>query len=132
EIEDLYNLENETVSVDYTTISPDRYLAEIEIEEEALGQWYTTAGERYKTEQAVSLTYLPFSFTETATKIALDDREISTYYEQHEAPYQTPESRNARHILLKAAPSDAEEVRQKQRGIAEEVLEKLRAGADFV
>ncbi|MBE0582175.1 MAG: SurA N-terminal domain-containing protein, partial [Desulfofustis sp.] len=132
EIEDLYNLENETVSVDYTTISPDRYLAEIEIEEEALGQWYATAGERYKTEQAVSLTYLPFSFTETATKIALDDGEISTYYEQHEAQYQTPESRNARHILLKAAPSDAEEVHQKQRGIAEEVLEKLRGGADFV
>ncbi|SHH89787.1 SurA N-terminal domain-containing protein [Desulfofustis glycolicus] len=131
EIEDLYNLENETVSVAYTVVAPDRYLAGIEIDEEALKQWYDEAGDRYKTEAAVKLTYLPFSFTETAAKISLDDEEISAYYDQHQTQYQTVESRNARHILLKAAPDADEAIHQQQRSLAEEVLTKARAGEDF-
>jgi peptidyl-prolyl cis-trans isomerase D len=131
EIEDLYNLENETVSIAYTVVSPERYLAEIDITEEALRQWYEGAGDRYKTEEAIKLTYLPFSFTETAARIAIDDEEISAYYERHKTQYQTAESRNARHILLKAAPDAGDQVHQQQRSIAEEVLAKARAGEDF-
>lgn len=132
EIDDLYNLENETVATDYTILSPETYAAHVEVTAEALEQWFESAGEHYKTEEMVRLIYLPFSFQDTAEKISLEDEEISSYYEQHQGQFRVPESRQARHILLKADPADAEEIHRQQRRIAEEVLEKARNGEDFV
>ena len=131
EIEELYNLEKETVSVSYVSVSPERYLAEISVDEEELKQWYLDNDEAYKTEKQVQLTYLPFTFSDIGARITIEDDEITNYYDSHLTDYQIPEKRHARHILFRATPEDSEEIHQNQQQKAAEVLEKARGGEDF-
>ncbi len=131
EIEDLYKLENEKVSVFYTIISPASYLADIEVQESDLEAWYKQNGERYQTAKMVQLTYLPFTYEENAKKITIDEAEVKAYYDQHLTDYQIPEKRQARHILFKATPNDSDEVHQKQLRKAEEIRALAQKGENF-
>ena len=131
EIEELYNLEKETVSVSYVVLDPDTYLDAVEVTEEDLAKWYEANGQNYKTEREVKLGYLPFLYQDIGAKITVEDDEISSYYDQHITEFQIPEKRHARHILFRASPDDPEEIHQKKQAKAEEVLEKVRNGEDF-
>ena len=131
EIEDIYNLEKETVSVSFLVVDPETYQADIEINEQDLEQWYKDNGDSYKTEKQVKLTYLPFTFDDVGAKITIDEGAVDTYYDQHLTDYQIPEKRHARHILFKASPDDSEETHQQQMQKAEEVLEKAKSGEEF-
>lgn len=131
EIEDLYNLEKETVSVSYVILSPDSFLAEVEVTDEDLELWYQTAGERYQSETLIKLTYLPFSYEAIGNKVTIEEADIQAYYDQHLTEYQIPEKRHARHILLKATPEDSAEIHQKQQSEAEIIREKASNGEDF-
>ncbi len=131
EIEELYNLEKETVSVSYVVFDPDAYLDAIEVTDEELTKWYETNGENYKTEKEVKVGYLPFLYQDIGAKITVEDDEIASYYDQRITEFQIPEKRHARHILFRAAPEDPEEIHQKQQTRAEEILEKAKSGEDF-
>ena len=131
EIEELYNLEKETVSVSYVVLDPGTYLDAVEVTEEDLAKWYEANGQNYKTEREVKLGYLPFLYQDIGAKITVGDDEISSYYDQHITEFQIPEKRHARHILFRASPDDPEETHQKKQAKAEEVLEKVRNGEDF-
>ncbi|THB77972.1 MAG: hypothetical protein D6B25_05495 [Desulfobulbaceae bacterium] len=131
EIETLYKLEKETVSVSYVKISPDTYLETIQIEPADLEQWYETAGERYKSAPKVKLTYLPYDYKSIGDKIEIDETDIETYYQEQLANYQLPEKRRARHILITFEDSSPTEYRDLKLKKANEILEKARAGEDF-
>ncbi|NNF46678.1 MAG: hypothetical protein HKN69_07890 [Desulfofustis sp.] len=131
EIEELYNLEKETVSVAYVVFDPDNYLDEIKISDDELATWYEANGDRYKTEKKVKLGYLPFLYEDIGARIAVEEEEISSYYDEHLTEFQVPEKRRARHILFRAAPDDPDGIHQQQLAKAEEILEKAISGADF-
>jgi peptidyl-prolyl cis-trans isomerase D len=131
EIEELYNLEKETVSVSYVVFNPDTYMDEIEIIDDELATWYEANGDRYKTEKQVKLGYLPFLYEDIGARITVEEEEISRYYDEHLTEFQVPEKRRARHILFRAAPDDPEETHEQQLTKAEEILEKATSGEDF-
>ena len=131
EIEDLYNLEKETVSVSYVVFSPDTFIDDIKISDADLASWYQENGNRYLTEPKIQLAYLPFAFKDIGDKITVDESAIKEYYDQHLPQYQLPEKRGARHILFKATPEDSTDVHEAQRLKAEEILTRARAGEDF-
>ena len=131
EIEDLYNLEKETVSVSYVVFSPDTFIDDIEISDTDLASWYQENSNRYLTEPKIQLTYLPFAFKDIGDKITIEDSAIQEYYDQHLPEYQLPEKRGARHILFQATPEDSTDVHEAQRLKAEEILSRARAGEDF-
>lgn len=131
EIEDLYKLDKEEVSVFYTIISPADYLADIQVDAGELEAWYKQNGERYQTARMVRLTYLPFTYESSADKITIEEGDISSFYNQHLTDYQIPEKRHARHILFKAGADDSEDLHQQQRSKAEEVLALAKKGDDF-
>ena len=131
EIEELYNLEKETVSVSYIAFDPDTYVDRVDPTEEELAKWYQENGENYKTEKQIKLEYLPFLYSDIGSKITIEEEAVSSYYDQHITEYQVPEKRHARHILFRATPEDSEETHQTQLAKAEEILEKARGGEDF-
>ena len=131
EIEDLYNLEKETVSVSYTAVSPETFVADIEVNDEALEAWYQDASNRYLTDPMIQLTYLPFAYKDIGDKITIEDSDIQGYYDQHLPEYQIPEKRAAKHILFKASPEDSAEVHQAQKLKAADILEQAKGGEDF-
>ena len=131
EIEDLYNLEKETVSVSFAVIDPESLIDEVTVNEEELAAWYEANGDAYKTEKEVQLSYLPFLYNDIGSRITIEEEQVSSYYDAHITEYQIPEQRHARHILLRATPEDPEETHQKQLARAEEVLAKAQNGEDF-
>lgn len=131
EINDLYNLEKETVSVSFAVIDPDSYIDEVTLDAEELAAWYEANGDAYKTEKEVQLSYLPFLYSDIGARITIEDEQVSSYYDDNITEYQIPEKRHARHILFRAAPEDPEETHEKQRARAEEVLVQAQSGEDF-
>lgn len=131
EIEELYNLEKETVSVSYVAFSPLPYIDGVEVNDTDLEQWYQEHGDSYKTEKEIQLRYVPFLFDDIGAKITISDDELKQYYDENLSDYQKPEGRHARHILLKAGSADSDETHQQQKAKAEEVLAKARSGEDF-
>jgi peptidyl-prolyl cis-trans isomerase D len=131
EIEELYNLEKETVSVSYVVFDPADFLDEIEVKDDELAAWYETNGDRYRTEKQVKLGYLPFLYEDIGTRITVEEDQISSYYDDNLTEFQVPERRRARHILFRAAPDDPDDIHQEQLAKAEEILEKARSGEDF-
>jgi peptidyl-prolyl cis-trans isomerase C len=61
----------------------------------------------------------------------VSDDEVAAAYKENLHRYQTPESVQARHILIKVAPSASEEQRAAARRRIEAIREQLRGGADF-
>ncbi|MEE4164668.1 MAG: SurA N-terminal domain-containing protein, partial [Desulfocapsaceae bacterium] len=131
EIEELYNLEKETVSVSYVVFSPETFLEEVEVNDQDLAAWYQDAGDRYLTEPQVQLTYLPFSFNDIADRITIEAAAVQDYYDQHLPQYQIPEKRKARHILFTATPEDSTDVHEAKQSKAEEILKRAQDGEDF-
>ena len=131
EVEELYNLEKETVSVSYVAFDPDTYEPQITMSEDELAAWYESNGDRFKTEKEVQLGYLPFLYNDIGAKITVEDDQVRAYYDEHLTEFQVPEQRHARHILFRAAPGDPEETHRSQQAKAEEILERARGGEDF-
>jgi len=131
EIDELYNLEKETLSLSYVAVDPASFIDEITIDDKELATWYEANGSAYETEKEVQFNYLPYLYLDIGEKITIEDEQISGYYDEHLTEYQIPEKRHARHILFRAAPEDSEETHQSQLAKAEEVLEEARAGEDF-
>jgi peptidyl-prolyl cis-trans isomerase D len=131
EIQEVYSRENEKVAVKYIKISPDQFVDQVTIDDEALMTWFETVKENYKTEPQVKLKYLSFTYDNVGSKIDIDSSKIEEYYRNNIAEFQDPEQRHARHIILQATEEDSPERHQEQARKAEEVLELAKKGQDF-
>jgi len=63
--------------------------------------------------------------------ISVTDADIRAYYDQNVERFNVGESVRASHILITVAPEAGDAERQRARVKADELLNKLRAGADF-
>ncbi len=131
EIEDLYNLEKATVAVNYVTINKDDFKDTVEVNDEALAEWYATVEDNYKTAPQIKLKYLDFSYGTVGEKVTLDEATIEKYYQENTAEYTTKEQRRARHILFKADENSPEEVHDEQLKKAQEIRDMALKGSDF-
>ncbi|HUV37919.1 MAG TPA: peptidylprolyl isomerase [Patescibacteria group bacterium] len=59
------------------------------------------------------------------------EQELMAYYNEHIDWYTEPEKVRASHILLKFNPGDDDKVRAEKKAGAQELLEKVRGGANF-
>ncbi len=131
EINNLYTLENETVSVEFIKASPADYINDVKPTDEQLASWFATNKDNYKSEPQFKLRYLSFTYDGIGDKVTIDDTDIGKYYQTNIANYQTPESRTASHILLKADSTHDEATHSEKQNKAQEVLTLVEAGDDF-
>jgi len=73
--------------------------------------------------------------TRFAEDVNITEADANEYYEQYKSRYQTPEQVQASHILIKPDTSDPNtdpnEAKSTAKAKAEELLEQIKAGADF-
>jgi len=131
EVEELYRQDNEKVAVTFTKITPDQFKSEVKVDEAQLATWFETAKENYRSEPQMKLKYLDFSYAEVGKKIPVDETRIAAYYNDNIASFTTPEKRHARHILLKASPSDSEAIHKEKSDQAEQIAKLALASDDF-
>jgi len=131
EVEEIYSQMNEKIQLDFTKLSPETFIAKVEVNDELLAAWFEKEKDNYKTDPEIKVKYLAFTFEGVGNKIEIDNSKIEQYYQANLSDFQIPEQRKARHILLKAGENESEETHQDKRVIAEEVLTRAREGADF-
>ena len=131
ELEDLYTLEKETVTVAFAKISPELFTGKVHVTDQDLGVWFDSNKESYKTDPQLKLQYLSFDFNQIAKKITIDDASVQKYYESNSSSFTVPEQRHARHIDFRVDKDAPEGVDAAQRKKAEEILQMAKAGKNF-
>lgn len=131
EINELYMIENETVSVNYVAVSPKLFNDSVQATEAELSEYFEQHQDNYKTAPQYKLDYITFNYDALGEKVTIDDAAVEQYYNDNLSSYQTPERRHARHILFRVTDTDSEELHDKQQKKAEEVLAIAKSGGDF-
>ncbi len=109
EIQEIYSQQNEKIALRYVQISPDQFVDQVNIDDQAVKAWFETVKENYKSEPQIKLKYLPFTYDNVGSKIAIDANKIEQYYHDNIDQFKIPERRHARHILLQATENDSAE-----------------------
>lgn len=116
---------------DLALLTADRFIDDVEVSEAEIEREYEDNSDRYRTPERLKVEYVELSVEDLASSISLTDKEIEEAYERNKDRFSTDPVRRASHILIET-PSDAgEQERREAREEADELLEQLRAGADF-
>lgn len=131
EINDLYKLEKESISLQFVHLTPDSFSDKITPTEEELKTFFEESKENYKTEPRIKMQYILFDYQDIASQMTIDEDVAKEQYQKDINLYNTPETRHARHILFTADQKATPEVLEEKRKKAEEILELARNGNDF-
>jgi peptidyl-prolyl cis-trans isomerase D len=130
EISDQFNFDNKEIKIEYVSFNGIDFKEQVETAEEELKLYYEENKENYLTEPQVKLNFLVFPYV-PEKKPEINDEELEAFYRQNYNRYSIPEQRSARHILIKTAEEDTEDILSEKRVRAEQVLELARSGEDF-
>jgi len=119
-------LAGEEIRLASGTLRPEDFRDRVRLSEEALGRYYDEHRETYRPGPQVRLQYLLFARAEDAAAVQVTEEDIAARYAAEDARFNRPETRRARHILLQR-----DEDATARRLLAEQLLQQLRAGADF-
>ncbi len=109
----------------------DDYAAKVNPNDEQLLAYYERNAQAFEVPENARVEYLVLSGDAVARQIEVSEQDARAYYEQNKARYGTPEERRASHILIGVEPGASEAQKNAARARAEELLAKLKAGADF-
>lgn len=130
EVLEEYAKRNEKVKIQYTIINlttiPDTEITNAEVE-----AYFNEHREDYRLPPRVKARYLLITPDDIQEDTGTTQEEIRSYYDKNIGSFQEPERVKLRHIMI-AIPTNADTkiLEEKQRE-AEEILKKLKEGADF-
>jgi peptidyl-prolyl cis-trans isomerase D len=132
-------LQNEQREIDYITIKSSAFLASVKVSDADIQKWYDEHKAEYTTPESVDLEYIELKLADVEKNISVSDDALKGFYEQVKERFVAPERRLARHILIAVEGSDdASKTAAEQKvaddaakKTADEVLVKLKSGADF-
>ncbi len=131
EIQNLYNQEKETVSVQFVRISSDTFKKGIQVDKGKLKKWFDSVKDNYRSEPLLKLRYIVYNYDSLGEKTTISPEEIQSYYTDNISAYQAPEQRHARHILLLAGEKDDPTVHEEKKKKAAEIKQLLKENTDF-
>ncbi len=105
------------------------YLARVNVDEDAIGEYYEANKESFRQPEQVRIAYVELGLETLARGIEIDEQSLRDYYEQNRRAFATGKAeRRARHILIKV---DADTPDAEARKKAEEALARVRSGEPF-
>jgi peptidyl-prolyl cis-trans isomerase D len=126
EIQRARALQNEQREVRYALLSPDKYSADIQVDDAAVQSYYKAHQAQYMTPESAHLQYAELRLDQLASQVTASDADLQAAYEKNKDRYNEPEKRHGRHILIPIGKDDAAARKQ-----AEDVLAQAKAGKDF-
>ncbi len=82
---------------------------------------------RFQSRETVSFEYVVLDVAAAAQSVTLAADDLRKYYDENVARYETPQERNARHILVKVDASASADDKAKARTKAEGLLQQIKA-----
>lgn len=127
ELDQRFAFNNTEIKLAYATLLATDFGKEVQVEAEALQAYFDGHKEAYKSAPQVKIKYLAFSVAQAMADLVITDDQILDAYQKNSSTYERPETRTARHILLKTDGNNDEA----QLARAEELIAKLKAGGSF-
>ena len=130
EIKQRFHEQNDSVKVQWTAVDSNRFRSQVEASPEQLQEYFDSNLIRYRHAERRPLKIMTVSPDAADKEYEISDTEIELYYSQNQYRFEQPERVKLRHILFMTTDKSEEET-EEARTKADEVLEQLRAGADF-
>ncbi len=131
QLDQMLRLDLQQRELSWLQIPANDFIAQLDISDAEIEQWYQANQERFQTPEQVRLDYLELRAEDFFRDIDVDEEELRIRYESRIDTYRSPEERRASHILVQIedSPSDAQVRSARQR--AEQILARIRDGEDF-
>jgi len=132
ELKAAFHRENDKVNLNLVWISPALVESKVKVTDEELKEFFDKNVEQFRIPDKVSLRYLQFDPARYEDKIGpLGEDELQRYYRRNLDQFEIKEQVKAAHILLRVDENADAETVQKRKELAEDLLKKLKDGADF-
>jgi peptidyl-prolyl cis-trans isomerase D len=131
ELSDVFFLRNQKLKIDYLEFSQSEITEEVPVSDEEARAYYDKNPEKYRVDEMARAQYIVFDPQEFVGRMDIAPEDIQDCYNADLERFTEPQQVRARHILLKADKQAEPEKAQAVRKQAEELLEKIKKGADF-
>ena len=131
EAEQEYWREHQQVNVRYATLVPSLFEAEVSVSDDDVKTFYESNKESYREPERRRIRYVTVTPEPFQVAREFTDDEIRDYYDSQPESFVQDEQARARHILFRLPENASPEREERVRSLAEDVLGKLRNGADF-
>lgn len=130
-VEQGLRLQGQERSLRYLRLPMARYFETAAVSPEAVTAFYEENKARFVEPEQIRLQYLELSLDTLAAGLQASDAEIEEYYAAEKARLTIEEQRRARHILIQLEEGASEEAVAAARSKADDLVKRLREGADF-
>jgi peptidyl-prolyl cis-trans isomerase D len=127
ELENEFKRRNEKVKLAVVSFPADKFREGLEATDAELAAYYEAHKNELKIPEKRKVKYALVDMQAIRDRIQISPQDIQRSYEDNQQQYSTPEQVRASHILLKTEGKDDAAVKKQ----AEELLTKVKAGADF-
>jgi len=131
ELDNILRIKDQQRKIGYLTLKADDYLEDVEISDDDITGYYETHLDRFAVPEQVSVEYLELSASSLAQTVPVDEEILHKLFEEQAANFTVGEERRAKHILIKVEEDADDQAIEAARVKAEDILSKIRAGADF-
>lgn len=131
EVDQRIRQEREQASVKAVQLRYERYLSEVDVEEDAARQYFETHQEDFRRNEERVIRYLVVETNKLRRLLEVDDAEIEAYYDEHKDDFREGEQVQASHVLIRMDPGASSEAAATAKLKADQVAELARGGADF-
>jgi peptidyl-prolyl cis-trans isomerase D len=131
ELREIFDMANLEVEVSYLTVSPDKFLVRQKPGEQAVARYYKENQAEFRVPDRARVQYLLFQTKDYLNRVKLNPETVENYLKEHQAEYTRPTVIQVRQILLALPPKATQAERRQVAKKARELLDQLKAGADF-
>src|SRR5437773_1515107 len=132
ELEERYRFDHEKANLAFVRSAAADLAATITLSDEELQKYLDEHADSYRVPARVRARYVAYRPADFLSQVEVKDDDVAEYYALHkEDKFTEPEQVRARHILIKAAADADADAKAAARNKAEELLAKVKAGADF-
>ncbi|WP_375753283.1 peptidylprolyl isomerase [Vibrio sp. HN007] len=121
EVEGQSKLLTQTRDIRTISLNPEEFAKNIELSDEELQEYYNANAPAYTRPEQAKVSYIELSAQALKEQVQVSEDEIKQYYQDNVDKYSSEEQRELSHILV-MGDDEAK---------AQEILDKLTAGADF-
>jgi peptidyl-prolyl cis-trans isomerase D len=116
--------------IQYVVFDPSKFLKAVPVTDQDLQNYFKEHSARYEQKEQRQAQYVLITPDEVRSNISITDAELKQYYTDHLADYRVPDRAKVAHILFKTTGKTPAEIKKLEK-TAEEVLAKIKAGANF-
>ncbi|MGE0680264.1 MAG: SurA N-terminal domain-containing protein [Candidatus Binatia bacterium] len=133
EVRELFEFSQKKVALSFVKISSADLVGAVTVDAQETEDYYSSHLESFRQPERVKFAYVAYPAKQFEAGVDVSTKEVEDFYNEHkEDRFTTPPRVHARHILFALGANATEEEKAKTRTAAAEVLEKARAGEDFV